>query len=569
MAGSAAGRGQPAAGRPAGTPARPFLRLPGGQGQPAGRRHRPFPSSGERRGEGGQLEANGGGGAGGGGRGVRGARRRRRRRGGGGGGRRVARPQPAHRHPRGRRRPDALFRGESGMKNPLAVFRATPGLFGWVMYDFANSAFTTLVVTFIYATYFTKAIAADEISGTVLWSRGVTASCLAVAFLSPVFGFLADRGGNRKSWLLATTWVCIGACVMLATALPGETTKALLWFVIANIAFELGNVFYNAFLPDIATGDSVGRVSGWGWGVGYLGGLLALILALVGFVNPETPWFGLTKESGQHIRATNLLVAAWFALFSLPTFIGLRDRRHAAGKPSTGPLLPTLGGELAAAAAAVRHHRQALLFLAARLLYNDGLITVFAFGGIYAAGVFGFSFSEIILFGIVLNVAAGVGAFAMGRMDDRFGGRKTLLVSLVALSAAALVAVCTDSTRMFWLAGILVGVFAGPNQSASRSLMARFSPPGRESQFFGLFALSGKMTAFLGPLLLGVCTDLFHSQRAGMASVLLFFAAGFALLLAVDEEAGKREGQRPERLPEDGEAGRPLKGGLPAAGGRG
>jgi UMF1 family MFS transporter len=409
-------------------------------------------------------------------------------------------------------------------------------VWSWALYDFANSPFTTLVVTFIYATFFTQVIAPDPILGTALWSRGVTATAVAVALLSPMFGALADRGGYRKRFLAISTLLCITGTSALYWALPGEVGEALFWFVLANVSFEMGLVFYNAFLPDIAPRNRIGRVSGYGWALGYAGGLVALILALVTLVQPEQPWLGFTTIDGENIRATNLLVAAWFALFTIPIFIWVEEDRSAVSKP--GRIMKETLAQLARTFTEIRDYRQVVRFLLARLLYNDGLITVFAFGGIYAAGTFGFAMKDILVFGIVLNVTAGLGAFLFGFLDDKLGGKRTLLVTLVGLVAATLLAVLAPDSTWLWIAGILLGVFVGPNQSASRSLMGRFVPPDKENEFFGFFAFSGKATAFLGPFLLGVLTTAFDSQRAGVAVVLVLLAAGFLILLGVDEQEG-------------------------------
>ena len=196
-------------------------------------------------------------------------------------------------------------------------------VFVWSLYDFANSSFTTLIVTFIYAAYFTKAIAENEIIGTALWSRAVSLTALFVAFASPIMGAIADKSNLRKTFLVFMTYICVFGSNMLYFAMPGEVMKALTWFVIANIGFELGGVFYNAYLPEIAPENKIGRVSGYGWSFGYVGGLLCLVMAMIGFVNPETPWFGFTKEAGENIRATNILVAVWFSIFSLPMILTL------------------------------------------------------------------------------------------------------------------------------------------------------------------------------------------------------------------------------------------------------
>lgn len=408
----------------------------------------------------------------------------------------------------------------------------------WALYDFANSPFTTLVVTFIYAAYFTQAIAPDEIHGTALWSRGVTVTALVVAFLSPILGALADRGGYRKRFLLLSTGVAVIATVGLYFPLPGQVTAALAWFVIANVAFELGMVFYNAFLPDIAPPEAIGRISGYGWALGYVGGLLALVLALVGLVQPETPWFGFSTELGQNIRASNLLVAAWYAVFSLPIFLFVAEERSRVSAP--GRILAETWVQLRDTFGEIRRYRQIVRLLVARLLYNDGLVTIFAFGGIYAAGTFGFAMRDILLFGIVLNITSGLGAFLLGFADDRLGGRRTIQISLVGLIVATVMATFAPDRAWFWASGVVLGIFVGPNQSASRSLMGRFVPADKENEFFGFFAFSGKLTAFLGPFMFGVLTEVFDSQRAGVAFVLVLFVGGLALLAGVDEEEGKR-----------------------------
>ncbi len=404
----------------------------------------------------------------------------------------------------------------------------------WCMYDFANSAFTTLVVTFVYATYFTSKIAENEIEGTSLWSRGVGLSAVLVALLSPLFGAIADRGGHRKLFLLLTTVITIVGCIFLYPVGPGETIRALFWFVIANVSFEMGLVFYNAFLPDISTTKNLGRISGYGWSLGYVGGLLALVVALVCFIQPETPWFGFSRDGDEHVRATNLLVAGWFAVFSIPIFLWLPSNKRIGVKSN----LTSGFRQIAGTVREIRKYRQVLRLLLARVFYNDGLVTIFAFGGIYAQGTFDFTGTDLLMFGIVINVAAGVGAFGLGFLDDLLGGKRTLLLSIGGLLFASILAVVAPWQWTFWLAAIFVGIFAGPNQSASRSLLARFAPPGKENEFFGFFAFSGKATALVGPLLLGVVTEMFNSQRAGISVVVIFFLVGGALLFLVDEEDG-------------------------------
>ncbi len=422
-------------------------------------------------------------------------------------------------------------------------------VFGWAMYDFANSAFTTLVVTFIYGTYFTgyMALAPDTTGarvpdaelGTVLWSRAVTVTAILVALLSPLLGALADRGGARKRFLLVTTAICVVGTAMLFFAEPGAVMQALVWFVVANVAFEMGAVFYNAYLPDIAPQAVIGRVSGYGWALGYVGGLLCLAVALFLIVQPEVPPFGLDKATGEHVRATNLLVAGWFALFSIPTFLLLKEAR-VADAPPVGRLVRESLGQLRETARELGRYREIVRLLVARLFYNDGLVTLIAFGGIYAQGTLGFTIEEVLMFGIVLNVMAGLGAFAFGFLDDRLGGRTVIFVSLALLTVAAVLAVSTADKTVFWISGLLVGAAIGPNQASSRSLLGRFVPDDKETEFYGFFAFSGKATAFVGPLLLGVLTDAFGSQRVGISVVIVLFVIGAAILTRVDEAEGIR-----------------------------
>ena len=430
---------------------------------------------------------------------------------------------------------------------PYRAWRNKRAIWSWSLYDFANSSFTTLVVTFVYATYFTQAIADDPVHGTTLWSRAVTITALVVALCSPVLGAIADRGGYRKLFVVVATLICVIATAALYTVLPGQVMAALVLVVIANIAYEFGTVFYNAFLPDLSPPGRIGTLSGLAWGLGYIGGLLALAFALLTLVQPEVPWFGFSTQDGENIRATNLVVAAWFFVFSVPFLLWVPEDTSRASV--SGRVIVEAFAQLRHTLIEVRKYRQTVRFLLARLVYNDGLVTVFAFGGIYAAGTFGFAFEEVLLFGIVINVFAGLGAAAMGLLDDRIGGKRTIVISLIGLTAAALLAILATSAMWFWIAGILIGVFAGPNQAASRSLMGRFVPHELENEFFGFFAFSGKLTAFIGPFVLGVLTDVSGSQRVGVSVVVVLFVLGLLLLLPLDERAGS-QARTPQQLVE-------------------
>ena len=408
-------------------------------------------------------------------------------------------------------------------------------IWSWCFYDFGNSAFTTLVITFIYSTYFTKAIAVNEIDGTYLWSQAIAITAVVVALLSPLLGAVADQGGYRKIFLTLATYTSIFATVLLFFPQKGEVLFALGLVVIANVAFELGGVFYNAYLPEIVIQGKIGRISGYGWGFGYLGGLLAMLLAMVGFVSPDVPWFGLNPETGAHIRGTNLVVAIWFFIFTLPAILFLKDKKKDT-KPIKGNILFNSLQQLKETFHDIKIYKNTIRFLISRLIYNDGLVTIFAFGAIYASGTFGFTFNEIMIFGIVLNITAGIGAFFMGFIDDIIGGKRTIQISLIGLMLAVIIAVFAKTKFLFWLSGIVVGLFAGPNQSASRSLMGRLTPPDKINEFYGFFAFSGKLTSFLGPMLLGIFTKVFTSQRFGVATVFIFFIIGFLLLRDVNDQ---------------------------------
>ena len=410
-------------------------------------------------------------------------------------------------------------------------------IFAWSMYDFANQPYTTLIITFIYSTFFTKVIAENEIIGTALWSRAMTITALTVAFLSPIMGALADKGGYRKLFLMFWTYVCIIGSFALYFPLPGEIYKALFWVIISNIGFEMGGVFCNSYLPDIAPRNKIGRISGYGWSFGYVGGLIALLIGYIFLVSPEVPVFGFSKELGENIRATNLMVGLWFLLFSIPVFLGVREKK-VVDKENIKNIWIESFGQIKLTFKNIRKYSELVKFLVARVFYNDALVTIFAFGGIYAAGTFGFTFEDIFLFGIVLNITAGIGAFALGFLDDIIGGKNTIQISNIGFIAACLLAVFTTNVTVFWISGILIGICSGPNQAASRSLMARFIPKDKENEFFGFFAFTGKATAFLGPLLLGIITQTFNSQRYGVFTVVVLFLIGLLLMSRVDEKTG-------------------------------
>jgi len=411
--------------------------------------------------------------------------------------------------------------------------------FSWCLFDWANSAFPTVIVTFVFATYFTQSIAPDAVTGTAQWGLALSLSGVAIAIVSPIVGAIADKSGRRKPWLAGFTVLCVGCAALLWLARPDPawTVVALALFALGNLAFEVGMVFYNAMLPELVPPRRIGRLSGWGWGLGYAGGLVCLLVALA-FVRPETPPFGLDKQTAEHVRIVGPLVALWILLFAVPLF-GFTPDRVSSGLS----VRAAVAAGLAEVGATLRRiHRLGPVgrFLVARLLYIDGLNTLFAFGGIYAAGTFGMSFAEIIQFGIALNVTAGLGAALFGWIDDVIGPKRSVLISLAAIALLGTPLLLIESKAWFWALALGLGIFMGPAQAASRSLMARLAPPDQLGEMFGLFALSGKVTAFLGPAVLAFVTASLNSQRAGMATVILFIAAGALTLVGVRERPAAR-----------------------------
>jgi UMF1 family MFS transporter len=408
-------------------------------------------------------------------------------------------------------------------------------LFAWCLFDWANSPFPTVIVTFVFAAYFTQGIVGDTVRGTALWGYAMAASGLTVALTGPILGAIADASGRRKPWLFWCSVVTIGGGLLLwyATPDPSNALWVLACVAAANAAFELGMVFYNAMLPDLAGRGRLGRLSGWGWSLGYAGGLVCLVVALFGFVEAEPPPFGLDPAQAEHVRAVAPLAALWFAAFAWPLFAFVPE------PPAKGLSAGTaLRQGVVLLRDTLRDHRRYRVifhFLIARMFYIDGLNTLFAFGGIYAAGTFGMDLARVIAFGIALNVTAGLGAFGFAWVDDLLGAKRTLVISIIGLTVACGAALAAPSETWFWIAALVLGIFIGPTQSASRSMMARLAPPERDTEMFGLFALSGRVTAFAGPALVGWVTLVFASQRAGMATILVFFAVGLILLLPLPD----------------------------------
>lgn len=405
----------------------------------------------------------------------------------------------------------------------LSKIKNRKEVLAWSLYDFANQPFTTIIVTFVYSAFFVKVIAPNPQIGTTMWANAIALSAIIVSVLSPILGAIADSGGYRKFFLILFSWICAVFSCLLYFPEAGDVIMALTFFVIANVAFEMGTVFCNSYLPDLSDKNNSGSISGFAWGLGFVGGLIALFLAL--FLFPDLNSVG--------IRKINIIVGVWFLIFSIPTFLFVRDRKKEKFKRKH---ISNSFSAIRKTFKSISKYKEISRFLIARLFFNDGLVTIFALGGIYAVGTLDFSFDEVMQLGIVLNIAAGIGAFVFGYFEDKVGVKLVINLTLFVLIFATLLAILAPETNypkeIFWVAGVLIGLMVGPNQSCSRSLMAQLTPKEKINEFFGFFALSGKATSFIGPLLFGIITTL-YSQQIALFVVLLLFIIGLFLFKKV------------------------------------
>ena len=419
--------------------------------------------------------------------------------------------------------------------------RKMPAL-AYILYDWAISPLPTLHTTFVFSIFFVQAVAPNEILGSVWWSWMIAACSLTIAIASPLAGADADRRANRKKWLFIMTIISAVSTSLLWFVVPTSelTTEAQNWMIITTLVLSYFAIitndgvytFYNALLPSVTTKESLGRVSGWAFGIGYLSGLLALFCALP-VVAPtmfglENPLFGISTEDATNIRITMPFVSLWLVLFSIPLFIYCPEPE----KAKETEFKETLKSGIKA----LLEIPGLLRFFIARMFYADALVVVFAMGGIYAGTEFGFSISgpisqNLIVFGILLNLTSGIGAIIGGYSDDFLGSYITLRIALIALAISSLVAVVTSSIFTFWIAGACLGFFIGPVQSCTRVLVSKaIDKEEMQSRIFGLFMLSGKATSFVGPFLYGVFVTIFETSRAGMSVALIFLIIGLLLL---------------------------------------
>jgi len=446
------------------------------------------------------------------------------------------------------------------------------GIWGWMLFDWAQQPFHTLIITFVFAPYFASAVAPNAAEGQELWGLATGVGGLLIAFSSPILGAIADASGPRKPWIAVFAVIGILANMALWFAVPDMQHLWLVLVLVSLAVFgmEFAAVFNNAMMPGLVPREELGRLSGSAWGLGYLGGLVSLILVL-GFMSasPETgrtllgvePIFGLDAAAREGDRAAGPLTGLWFLVFVIPMFLFTPDqpRREAvAGAVRDGlrQLMNTLKS--------LPSQRSYFSFLASSMLYRDALNALYAFGGIYAAGVLDWSITQIGLFGILANITGAIGAWAGGRMDQRFGPKFVVSISILVLSACCLLVISTTRSELlfvplgttdssapdiaFFIAGGFIGAAGGAIQAASRTLLVDQVPQERVTEAFGLYALSGKATTFIGPFAVAAATALFSSQlfdfsiedaqRLGVTPILLLFVLGLVLLPMVRQRVG-------------------------------
>ena len=444
-------------------------------------------------------------------------------------------------------------------------------LAGWAMFDWAGQPFYTLVQTFLFAPYFANVVVADPMQGQAAWGYAAAFAGAIVAIGSPILGAVADAGGRRKPWVaLFGLMLVIGLCTLwLATPkLEGPIFFLVLaGYALAFAGAEFAAVFNNAIMPTLVRSDQLGRLSGIGWGLGYAGGLLSLAL-VAGFIVTD-PATGLTMLGQQPIlpldsatregdRLVGPFSALWFIVFVIPFFLFVPDHQTAvrAGTSAT-PIRDALAS-LWKTVRNLPNDRNILLMLIGRMLYADGLAAIFVFGGIYGASIFGWRTFDLGLFGIILAATGAVGAVIGGLLDDRVGAKTVIVWSIVILligflgilsvdkghvlftipiaeKAAGSAAFSSAGEQIFLSFAILIGLVAAPVQAAGRSLLARLAPPERMTQYFGLFAFSGKATAFAAPLMIALVTTMTGSQRWGIAATALFLIGGLIFMIPVKE----------------------------------
>lgn len=412
-------------------------------------------------------------------------------------------------------------------------------VFAWSLWDWGSASFNAVVTTFVFGVYLTKPFFGPEAEVSAKLGTALLIAGIIVALLAPVLGKLSDRAGRRKTWLGINTAVVIGCTTLMVLVAPEAhfLLFGLVLLAVGNVAFEFAGVSYNAMLTQVSTNTNVGRVSGFGWGMGYLGGIVLLAIILVGFIFPDVGWFGVTSDGAWNVRVAMIVAALWFAVFAVPVFFAVPEIAADPTRGSAGKGLLSAYRELFASVADLwRTARHTLFFLIASAVFRDGLAGVFTFGGVIAARSFGFSDTTVIIFAIAANVIAGIATISIGAFEDRLGAKPVMVWSILLMVISALLVFLLNplGSWVFWVFGLLLCIFVGPVQSASRSFLARLIPPGREGEIFGLYATTGRAVSFLAPAAFTVSVALGGAAIFGILGIALVLLIGLVLLLPVN-----------------------------------
>ncbi|MFQ5994250.1 MAG: MFS transporter [Acidiferrobacterales bacterium] len=415
-------------------------------------------------------------------------------------------------------------------------------LFAWAMYDFANSGYTTVVLTAVFNAYFVGVVAASvggaaSGAGTLYWTVAIAITNALILFSAPVLGAIADHRADKKRFLAVTTAGCVISTALLAIVGPGDVWLGMVLVILSAFMFGTGENLIAAFLPEIAPQGDMGRISGYGWSLGYLGGLLVL-----GFCLVYVSWAESQGQAApEYVPVTMVMTAIIFGLAAMPTFLWLPERATVSPL-SAGQGYVSIGfTRVMATLRHVRHFRDLFRFLLSLTVYYCGIYTVVVLAAVYAREVMDFSTGDTLILILVINVTAAAGAFVFGHVQDKLGSLRTLALTLALWIAALVLAYFTESRGAFWIVGNLVGLALGSSQSAGRALVGQFAPPRRSAEFFGLWGLASKLAAVVGPLSYGTITFLSGgNQRAAVLSTVTFFIVGLLLLSLVDEARGRR-----------------------------
>ena len=419
-------------------------------------------------------------------------------------------------------------------------------VWAWAMFDFANSGYTTVVITAVFNVYFVSVVTQGAVWGTFAWTLALSVSYALVVVTAPLIGAYADVHAAKKKLLVITTAGCIAATAALGLVGPGELALGITLLIISNYFFGTGENLIAAFLPEIAQGQALGKVSGWGWGLGYIGGLLTLGLCLAYVTYAQ----GLGQSSDHFVPVTMLITAAVFLLAALPTFVWLKERARPQPLPTGGYV-----GVFARIWHTVQHareYRDLMRFLVCILFYQAGVQSVITLAAIYAVEAMGFETNDTIMLILVVNLTASVGALAFGHVQDRIGHKRTIALTLIGWLLTIVVAWLALTPGVFWLAANMAGLCLGASQSAGRALVGYLSPVQRRAEFFGLWGFAVKLSSIFGPLTYGAVTWLTDGDhRRALLTVGVFFVIGLLILASIDVQRGHASAVRNSTPGED------------------